>query len=326
MGIVNLNRFLIDNCKKSSICKYKLSYLKNKTIAIDTSIYMYKYQNQNALLENFYSMVSLFRQYNITPFFVFDGKPPPEKLDLLKERREEKILAETQYNTLMEEYEGVKLDLNKDQKKEFLNELEVLKTKFTRLHNKDINDVKTLFQLYGVEYIEANGEADAVCAGLVMSGKAWACMSDDMDMFVYGCPRVIRHFSLTSKNVLFYNLEKILVDLRMDLYTFRQITVLSGTDYNIKSNTSLYETMKWYEKYVLSKDTKDFYNWLLVNSKYIENYSSLTQIYNMFLLKQSDMNKLMLIDISLKEFDNQKLREFMCNDGFIFLNTKEGYS
>ena len=39
---------------------------------------------ENALLENFYLMISIFREYNIIPLFVFDGKPPKEKNDLLK--------------------------------------------------------------------------------------------------------------------------------------------------------------------------------------------------------------------------------------------------
>ena len=36
----------------------------------------------------------------------------------------------------------------------------------------------------------------------------------------------------------------------MDVEVFRKIAILSGTDYNTHSNTSLRETMKWYESFV----------------------------------------------------------------------------
>ena len=85
MGIKYLNKYLMQNCKNKSIEKKHLSYLSGKKIVIDTSIYLYKYQAQNALQENFYHMISLFRKYNIHPLFVFDGKPPIEKMDALND-------------------------------------------------------------------------------------------------------------------------------------------------------------------------------------------------------------------------------------------------
>jgi hypothetical protein len=53
--------------------------LANKTIVIDISIYMYKYQTDGTLIENIYLMLSLFKHYRIIPIFIFDGKPPIEK-------------------------------------------------------------------------------------------------------------------------------------------------------------------------------------------------------------------------------------------------------
>ena len=39
-------------------------------------------------------------------------------------------------------------------------------------------------------YYTAINEADELCASMVINGFAWACLSEDMDMFVYGCTRV----------------------------------------------------------------------------------------------------------------------------------------
>ena len=86
MGIKHLNQYLQNNCK-NSIKQIGFSELKYKKIVIDTSIYLYRFLGENALLENFYLMISIFREYNIIPLFVFDGKPPKEKYDLLKKEK-----------------------------------------------------------------------------------------------------------------------------------------------------------------------------------------------------------------------------------------------
>ena len=96
MGIKHLNRYLQQECSKG-INKIPLNDLRGKKIAIDTSIYLYRFMGENALLENFYLMISIFREYNIIPLFVFDGKPPKEKNDLLKKRKEEKTIAQKKY-------------------------------------------------------------------------------------------------------------------------------------------------------------------------------------------------------------------------------------
>lgn len=89
MGIKNLNKYLQQSCNKS-INHIHLSELSGKRIVIDTSIYLYRFMGEGCLLENFYLMISIFRQYNIIPLFVFDGKPPAEKEDMLKQRKLEK--------------------------------------------------------------------------------------------------------------------------------------------------------------------------------------------------------------------------------------------
>ena len=320
MGIMNLNRFLIDNCKRTTIHKYALSSLKNKTIVIDTSIYLYKYIGQNALFENFYTMISQFRENNINPLFIFDGKAPVEKYDLLDARRNEKLSAEQEYNTLRMKIESYDEHVSHEQQKKELLELKLLKSRFLRVRYSDIIMVKKLMTAYGVMYHEAEGEADQVCAAMVLSGKAWACMSDDMDMFVYGCPRVIRHFSITNQNVLLYKLENILSDLKIDMTTFRQITVLSGTDYNITSNTSFVETMKWYEEYIHCKENMnlDFYDWLYKNTKYIQNYESLLKIYHLFQLDDLNIHRLTPFNVTYHNYDKDELHRMMKDDGFVF--------
>ena len=326
MGIKKLNKYIVEQCKKDSICKENLEILRDKTIVIDTSIYMYKYHAQDALIENFYLMLSIFHKYNITPIFIFDGKPPAEKYELLKRRKEEKQEAElrfTQLQTQFENEENITIRNN-------LNlEMDSLKRQFIRISQSDNKIVKSLIESYGAMYYEANGEADRVCAYMVTSGKAWACLSDDMDMFVYGCNRVLRHLSIFNETVLLYKMDNILDELNMTMSDFRQITVISGTDYNIDKHTSLIETLRWFRVYMREiknndinneLEEKPFYKWLVNQTKYVRDYESLSAIYDMFVLDDCSYPELDNLIITLKQdFDVNKLHNVMKEDGFLFI-------
>ena len=89
MGIQYLNKYLTTNCC-NGIRRITLEDLRNKKIAIDISIYMYDYKSRGDLIEFIYKMVLELISRDITPVFVFDGKPPPEKKLLLAKRRREK--------------------------------------------------------------------------------------------------------------------------------------------------------------------------------------------------------------------------------------------
>ena len=191
-----------------------------------------------------------------------------------------------------------------------------------------------------------------MCVELVLNGTAWACLSDDMDMLVYGCPRVLRHLSLLECTVLYYDLEKILFELDMDLTTFRQIMVLSGTDYNLyninnlqrsvttsnpvtmnvsRNNSdiqthSLHETMKWYSGYMKRQTFQhlDFYNWLHISSRYITNFEALNKIYNMFCIdtnNNTNANEFIAINnrVICGQSNSEKIREILSKEGFIFV-------
>lgn len=324
MGIHNLNKFFMEKCKKGNIRKTHLSDLSDKTIAIDTSIYLYKFMADNTLIEHFYLMIALFRHYNIVPIFVFDGKPPKAKHDLLLKRRQHRKESEEQYNNLKEEYDA--MNDSSDEKVELRKELDLLKRESTSISYDNLVTTKALINAYGAKYEQAEGEADVLCVQLVKSGKAWGCMSDDMDMFVYGCPRVFRHFSLVNHNVIFYDFSAMLVDLEMDIRTFKEIAVLSGTDYNCDNKTSLGETVALYETYrnsgFVDDSSHEFYDWVLHNSSYISDIEILQSIVKMFDVTNYSDNLAILdrIDqVTFEEINMSDLRAILEKDGFVFV-------
>ena len=319
MGIKYLNRFLHDNCSKKSISKKHLKYFANKVIVIDTSIYLYKFAGENSLMESMYLFISVLKSYHITPIFIFDGKPPPEKRDLLRQRRMEKKDAEQKYNNLQQKLS----ESSEEERQEIMQEMEQLKRQMVRIREEDIQKVKKLMDAYGVIYYDAPGEADSLCAYLLKIGKAWGCMSDDMDMFLYGCPYVIRNLSLLNHTVVLYDTKLILEELEMTEIKFCEIMVLSGTDYNIKSNTSLRETINWYYEYVKYTETTEtpygFYVWLIKNTKYIKDYKHLLDTYRIFQFNNNnELENWNDIEFIEKPINKNTLKEIMEKEGFVF--------
>jgi 5'-3' exonuclease len=319
MGIQYLNRFLIDNCSKSSIRKLHLRELKHKTVVIDTSIYIYKFIAENKLIENTYLLISLFRHYSITPIFVFDGRPPREKRELLNQRKLQKQEAEQKYLEMKNILENT---TDREEIAKLQKQLENIKKQCVNVTMDDIQSVKQLLDYYGVQYYNAEQEADQLIAYLVNSKKAWGCISDDMDMFVYGCSRVFRHLSLLNHTLMLYDTKSILNDLEMTMDEFREITVLSGTDYNIHNKTTLHDTIHWFskfKKYNKKNTTKSsFYEWLLENSKYISDYHELISQYQMFIIKMTDFEHLQNMSFKLLPIQKKELHDFLKKYGFIF--------
>ena len=317
MGIQGLNKHIQNNCYKA-INKITLLKLKNKTIVIDASIYMYKFLTSGNLIEGIYSMVSMLQYYNITPIFIFDGKMPDEKYDTLSERKEYRENALTNYNSLIEEYKTSK------NKKKLYEEIVILKRQCVKLTNNNILDTKNLLKAMGVLYYQSQSEADIICVELVNQDIAYACMSDDTDMFVYGCKRVLRYFSLQMENCILYNYNMILDELNLTNDEFKIICIASGTDYNKKKDNYLSKTLNYYKIFKEGYNNQDnknkaieFLKFLVYTVKYIE-MDTFTQIYNMFQLSDHDLSYV-YNDISIVKPNKKQLKEILVNNSFIYI-------
>ena len=388
MGIRMLNKFLQLKCKKN-ISSIHLSELAGKKVVVDISIYLYKFLSENALLENLYLMISIFRENKIIPIFIFDGKPPVEKNDTIEFRRKIKKNAREEYYRLkqmLDDIESntdselvsdseniVKQNLNQitelttvelDEETTItipLNSLEIknmmdkLKKKFVILKAEHIQNAKTLLQAYGMTYYESPGEADILCAKLVSKNIVYACISEDTDMFAYGCNRVIRYLSLSSSKAILYDFNEIMATLDVNLCEFQQICILFGCDYlprDIKKNNNymtIFNTYKLFVKYkeyfkntiesvmesvidsTIETNTNDdnvlndkyqFYSWLMKEKKelipYINEASKIIDLFDI-----STYNNLELYDnikIINGPIDKTRLIEVMQKENFIFIS------
>jgi flap endonuclease-1 len=277
MGIPKLNKLLIERCSQKAIYKTHLENLYEKKIAVDISIYLYRFLADGNFMEHLYLFLSLFKYYCIEPIFIFDGKPPVEKYATIKKRKLEKQAASKEYAEL----EAI-LETSEENKYEIEKRMDILKTKMIRVKWEDIDKAIELIQSFGFTYYIAPHEADQLCTYLSVKNMVYAVMSDDMDMIISGCSYVIRNFNMSTHEVFIYNNTQILHELNISLEHFRQIIILSGTDYDTSDKRiSIRKAFDLYQQFSQYDIKSPFYEWLSSQEIDIDR-DELDMIYNLF--------------------------------------------
>ena len=256
MGAKLLNSFLKSKFPRT-IKKKHWECLSRKKIVIDTNNYIYKFLSEDNLMGGFLRMCDMFRYYNIIPLFIFDGKPSKIKIEELKERK--KVKKEAKEIFINKKY------LTNKEKIE-------LKRKFINVTENETNIVKELLNAYGMKYMNAPEESDELCCKLVNIGKVYACLSEDMDMFIYGCKRVLRGYS-NCNYIYMYDINIILNNLKLSLKDFKYLILIS----NMKENI-----FKLYKKMI--QDNFDLFS--LLNN---DSTNQIKNLYDYYNLEESDV-------------------------------------
>jgi 5'-3' exonuclease len=243
MGVRYLNKFLYDHCPRG-MQYITFEQLRGSTIVVDISIYMYRFKAMDELLTLIQNMLNDFITYNIHGIFIFDGKPKQNKQKELIFRKEQKEKAWQQYKKMV------------DDNSTNSSQLELLKKQCTKINITDVANVKELMDKIGAKYTVAPFEADEVCAKLSVEKKLY-CMSDDMDMLVYGCNRVLRNVNFDTKTATLYKLDDMLDYLQLSYEDFKRLCIVSGTDY-CKFNKNIFNI---YNRYQNSSHT-NLQDWL----------------------------------------------------------------
>jgi flap endonuclease-1 len=281
MGIPRLNKLLLEKCSQQSIYNIHLESLQGKKIAVDTSIYLYRFLSDGNFMEQLYLFLSLFKYYRIEPVFIFDGKPPAEKSATIKKRKDIRKEASKEF----EELSQLLLTATDEEKSEIEKKMSNLKRKMVRITWGYIDKAIELMTAYGFKHYLAPNEADQLCIYLNHIGEVDAVVSDDMDMIVAGCSYVIRSINMGTHEAVFYDTAKILVDMDLTKETFIQIAALSSNDYEITGNKISISIKRGYEYYQKYKDentdTITFYEWLVLQNVSV-NYNELLSICKLF--------------------------------------------
>ena len=307
MGVKLLSKLLKQECTDISK-KLHLSELYGKKICIDASIYLYRFKCNDTLIESLFTMCSVFRKYNIDVVFVFDGKPGTEKMEEINTRREDRYNKWVLYDQLKE-----KKVLTEKEKVQLYK----LKRTLTKIKSNDIILVKSLLDSYGIKYIQANGEADTLCASLVNKKKVFGVLSEDMDLFAYGSINVLRYFSLVTHTVIVYNYKKILEKLEITDSDFKLLCVLAGNDY-FKNENNIFHYYSLYKKYKKKNTNNDWLYWLvgnnyLTNDKCIE----INKIKNIYTLTGDELSYYKYFIIKNTRYDLKKIMELLSSERFL---------
>lgn len=340
MGIRNLNRFIQHKCSNAS-SRIHLRDLAGKRIAVDTSIYMYRYSGEGALLENMYLMASVFRHYNIHAVFVFDGPPPPQKTEVIELRKKKKDESKKEYDRLakLSKEKRVEGNITTTEVDDIEETMRELKKQFIRLHDCDITSVKELLLSFGFAMIDAEGEADALCAKLSICKRVDACMSDDTDMFVYGCPIVLRNISLLNHSVIQYNMTEILKTLALTQQEFKMMCVVSGTDYShgaahdeyispdtVFKKLTKFKSLSMKDQGKYHESGGGFYDWYVEQQETATtdvSRGAITYLTNesMFDVSTSGNGYKQLVVLNRENIHRKRIIEIMMKEDFIFIDS-----
>ena len=228
MGIKNLTSFLQEHCP-NSIKQINLMELTGKKCAIDTSIFLYRFKYKaNRLIPKFFEQINRLRINNITPIYIFDGRPPEEKKDVIIQRKNKLKEKKDNMDKLQKEIDET-VDL--EQKNKLKSQLYKLDNKTISVTKEDIIQVKYLFDLLNIKYIQAEGEADLLCSKMCSTGKVDFVISEDMDLLTSGTKLLMRDFNIYNNKATLYNLNEILSKLEISYDKFVYLCIMLGCDY-----------------------------------------------------------------------------------------------
>ena len=310
MGIKGLTG-LIKKTSPDSIQHIGLYTMKEKRVAIDTSIFLYKslinvrskgdyLRNKDGKvvshIQGLYYKTNQLLSFGITPIYIFDGKPPQEKSQTIKERVKKADECKS------------KMAATTD-KKEKLN----LEKGTIRIKKEYIDDLKRLFDSMGVSYIHPDGEAEAYASELCKIGFVDAVMTEDMDTLSYGCPQLVRGCidkSIKRPEVITtFNFQKILEDFQMTHDEFIDMCILCGCDYcPTIPKVGPVRAMKFIQKYKTIENYLDSEN--VENEEFKSKYEASRGLFKVF----KDKIDLENLPIHTSEYDSEKIYQYLVHE------------
>ncbi|XP_072500345.1 flap endonuclease GEN homolog 1 isoform X3 [Notamacropus eugenii] len=190
-----------------------LRSLQGKTLAVDLSLWVCEALTVRKMigtivkphLRNLFFRVSSLTLMGVRLLFVTEGDAPKLKADVMSKRNE------VRYGPPQNRAHRPTRSSFKAILKECLDMLECL----------------------GIPWVQAAGEAEAMCAYLDAHGYVDGCLTSDGDAFLYGARTVYRNFTMNTKDphVDCYTMSSIKEELGLDRDSLIGLAVLLGCDY-----------------------------------------------------------------------------------------------
>jgi len=345
MGVRGLNKFITQVCEKNNInaIQHKnFDEYKNKIMVIDASQKIYSYgiairdsgkdklSFDGKIINHLYAIIYYTKfliKHSIKPLYVFDGKTPKVKNDILFERKERK---ENSYKKCDEFIDTASDEYIKHFKRSY------------SISEEQIKECQQLLKALGIPYVESPEEADSQCAAIVSSDKnIYGVVSDDIDTLVFGAKKMCKDFSGKHDTVTEMNLDCILKVLLMEAnnirkenykqpitkfnyYNFIDFVSMLNTDYfsglknitpsqvfelYVLNNCDVYDTIDYIKK------NNDIYN-IDIQDDFIQKWDNVKKYYT-----EAEILNPIYIDKTLKKPNNNLIQKILiqCNFNKYFI-------
>ncbi|XP_054840187.1 flap endonuclease GEN homolog 1 [Eublepharis macularius] len=196
-----------------------LSHLKGKTLAVDLSLWVCEAQNVKKMvgivtkphLRNLFFRVSSLTLMGIRLVFVMEGDAPKLKADTMSKRSEIRFGPSNKSGTAR---------TGRSHFKSFLKEA-------------SLSGCLEMLECLGIPWVQAAGEAEAMCAYLNAKGYVDGCITNDGDAFLYGAQTVYRNFTMNIKDphVDCYSISSVEETLGCNREHLIGLAILLGCDY-----------------------------------------------------------------------------------------------
>lgn len=274
MGIKQFYQILKTYCDYV-LQKRKLSDFCSYIITVDISIFFYRTirsVGENAWLDEFTNLLLTLRKSGIKLIFIFDGpNPPREKVDeQLRRRAETKKTVEKlklyksvqpkvqkyvneakkfpdsfkkELKELLKPKRGkidtIDFDQPLDVNDYMLSKIESFKNSTIEISDVHKNKAKALLTCMGFTFIQADGEAEGLCASLAIEGHVDGVLTEDTDVLSYlskdgtkGVPLFLAKLNIYEGTVTCILHSNICKGLELTPYEIRDLCILLGCDYN----------------------------------------------------------------------------------------------
>jgi flap endonuclease-1 len=230
MGIRGLNT-CIQTIAPNSIQNIDWKSLEYKRIGIDIQCFIYRaIANKLDPLVIIAEQIVNFRKLNITPIYIFDGKPPVEKDIVVSKRRTERNNALEMCKNLRDNLEK---EVDSNVRYNLLQQICELEAKFPSISYERKNEIKKFMYAVGVLFVTAISEADNLLAYLYKRRIIDVVATFDLDFLPRGTdiivPKNIKHPPGTNWSYYDYSLIETLLGLNNS--QFIDLCVLMGSDY-----------------------------------------------------------------------------------------------
>ena len=155
-----------------------------------------------------------FLSENMIPVFVFDGKSPQVKSEVVTKRREVKKQAD---DALREKYsDDTDPEKKTDLPERTLDELIKHLKRSYRIDKHTLETFKAILRYMGLPLIEAPAEADPQCAAIASyyDKEVVGVVTDDFDFLMYGAKNILKYQNIGSNHMEMYSLDAVLSNMK----------------------------------------------------------------------------------------------------------------